>query len=113
MKKLKYCCNTFKEFCNAENEQIPAIRIIKMTSKQFLNKKTIQLWEYEILIPKNKIFRNEYRYYITLGYKKFSFFEVHWLPIWYCPFCGKRLDKLYKSDKYVHEIEGVTFNWKK
>lgn len=49
---------------------------------------------------------NEYRFYLTPGYKDGQQKLVKHLNIRYCPFCGTDLYEFYRSDIYVNERNG-------
>ena len=100
MAELKYCCEHFKIRMGLEKFQHPNIRMVKWTDPLMFRRE------------KNKKSMC-YSFFWTDGYvDKFDLIGVLVIPINYCPFCGKDLYRYYKSDEYVHEIEGVTFNCK-
>ncbi|MBP5366208.1 MAG: hypothetical protein J6Y82_09855 [Bacteroidales bacterium] len=52
--------------------------------------------------------RNDFRFYITMGYVKFEFLKPI-IDMAFCPFCGTNLYDFYVSDEYANEIEDETF----
>lgn len=84
--KKKYCCPSFERDSNLDKSIEFNIRIIKIEVRKFLGIKK----EYP------------YRFYQCLGYedgeKGVSLRELH-----FCPFCGVKLKKRYRSDHFVNE----------
>ena len=100
MAELKYCCEDFEFRMKLEKFQHPNIRMVKWTNSLMFRRE------------KNKKSMC-YGFIWTDGYEKeFDLIDVHGIPMAYCPFCGKDLYRYYKSDEYVHEIEGITFKFK-
>lgn len=54
-------------------------------------------------IQRGFLSKNIYRYLITEGYRDFTD-DMKLIFIEYCPFCGKNLSKIYKSDDYINEL---------
>jgi len=97
--KLKYCCQRFEVRTLSHKNDNPNIRIIKVTSNYLLNG------------IGGKKYINPYRFILTFGYENFNINEFSNIFFEYCPFCGADLFKFYRSDEYVHEIEGSSFIW--
>lgn len=98
--KLKFCCSFFEGGYFVGNGFGPNIRIVKFTSEELIAR--------GINDKDSKNRRKDIRFFITMGYKIFSF-DIMGTIINYCPYCGKDLHKFYRRDEYVNEIEGKTF----
>lgn len=83
----KFCCNAFRFHYELEKEMGLNIRIIKL-SPAFLKR--------------GYFGDNLYRYMITEGYTDFND-KIKTSIIEFCPYCGKELKKIYRSDEYVNE----------
>jgi transcription initiation factor IIE alpha subunit len=83
------------------------IRIIKFSSDFLINQGGVIITKEgkEQLINTK---RNDIRFYMTMGYEKFSF-DLAVANINFCPYCGTNLHKFYNKDEYANEIEGETF----
>jgi hypothetical protein len=50
---------------------------------------------------------SKYRFILTEGYPDKLKFDNQHLLINFCPFCGKKLQKLYSKDEFVNETNHV------
>ena len=104
---MKFCCSKFEGSYYINNNLGINIRIVKFSS-DFLIKQggsyvSKQGKEYRINTK-----RNDIRFFMTMGYEKFSF-NLAMANINFCPFCGTNLHDFYNKDEYANEIEGETF----
>ncbi|UPK67194.1 hypothetical protein [Chitinophaga filiformis] len=83
----KFCCEKFRFRYEGNSEMGLNFRIIKL-SQNFLDR---GYWG-----------DNVYRYYITEGYHVFDD-KIKAIVMEFCPFCGKKLKSIYKSDEYINE----------
>lgn len=93
---MKYCCSKFEGDCFIGNSSAPKMRIVKFATR--------------FIVPQIKLKNktNNLRFFITLGYEKFTLDSVL-INICYCPYCGTNLYEFYDNDEYANEIEGETF----
>lgn len=76
---LKYCCEDFKGENNLpEKRHYPAIKICKEKNKK--------------------------RFYITVEPIEKKIADTRKIEIKFCPYCGMKLSRFYKSDDYIDEI---------
>ena len=83
----KFCCDKFRFHYEGPNEMGLNFRIIKLSPA---------------FVKRGYFGDNVYRYIISDGYTKFDD-KVKKIFMEYCPFCGKELKKIYRSDEYVNE----------
>lgn len=84
----KYCCDKMKFDMELDRRVGPNIRVIKVE-------------------PENLRWSNPkfpYRFYITVGYEKGEK-DVPRRMIDYCPYCKRNLNKIYRSDLFINEID--------
>lgn len=85
----KFCCNSFHFFYSSEKNYGLNIRTIKLTPAY---------------IEKAQL-KDSLVFYITEGYSTNIEDCEKKTVIFYCPFCGKNLQKQYgKNDDYVQEV---------
>jgi hypothetical protein len=84
---MKYCCQWFEVSHRSEKQIGLNIRIIKLSPE---------------FVKRGYFGDNLYRYIITEGYTSFDD-RVKRAFIEFCPYCGKELKKIYRSDEYVNE----------
>lgn len=104
---MKFCCSKFEGSYYVNNSFGINIRIIKFSSDFLIKQGGAYISklgeEYRINTK-----RNDIRFYMTMGYEKFSF-DLAMVNINFCPYCGTNLHKYYDKDEYANEIEGETF----
>lgn len=83
----KFCCHSFNFHHGLKKGMGLNFRIIKLT---------------QAFIDRGYLGDNKYRYIITAGYEIFDD-KVKMAVMEFCPFCGKELKKIYRSDEYVNE----------
>ncbi len=99
-RKLKYCCEKFKDYATLEKRYTPIIRIIKLTSDYYFENSNDKYFQKSGLI-----------FEITEAYSgEYKTLKGWTIIIDYCPFCGTNLHKFYTSQDYAHETEGLTFS---
>lgn len=86
----KYCCEKFKARHQLDRTMGLNIRVIKLLEKDVYSRKDL---------------KSPYRFFITEGFEKGQK-NVKRSLISYCPFCGKKLSKYFKSDYIVNEEYG-------
>jgi hypothetical protein len=96
---MRFCCSNFEGNYNISNNFAPNIRIVKFKSESLI----LQNFDRNILSK-----RNDLKYFITLGYEKFSL-NIPLMNICFCPYCGTNLKMFYDKNEYLNEIEGETF----
>jgi hypothetical protein len=84
----KYCCDKFKGLATGRKDYGLNIRIVKL-SQSFVERGQLTF---------------DRSFMITEGYSGGINECKKVLAIEYCPFCGTRLNKFYKSDDYVQEV---------
>ena len=84
----KFCCDSFNFHHSVKKEMGLNFRIIKLS---------------QAFIDRGYLGDNKYRYLITEGYEHFND-KAKMIVMEFCPFCGKELKKIYRSDDYVNEI---------
>lgn len=85
---LKFCCDKFRYRHDGPSTMGLNFRIIKL-SQDF--------------IDRGYLGDNRYRYLITEGYTALED-NTKMIVMEYCPYCGKKLKSIYKSDEYVNEF---------
>ena len=103
---MKFCCGNFQGRYNAKNGMGINIRVVQFAS-DFLKGNTIHNYKNGNDFCINTK-RNDIRFFMTMGYEKFSF-DLAMANISFCPFCGTNLHDFYNKDEYANEIEGETF----
>lgn len=106
--KLKFCCWSFEGLYYVGNQFGINIRVVKLTSPEHVERASDIFYLHKEL-RKTKHRRGDIRFYMTMGYEKFSF-HLPMCAISFCPFCGVNLYDFYNKDEYAQEIEGETFD---
>ncbi len=92
--KNTVCCSKMEGLYKAQSSYGINFRVIKNSTRFIEESKKREVF----------IDSNEYRYVLTDGYSgKLSSEETKILFIEYCPFCGKKLEKVFKSDTQINE----------
>lgn len=104
---LKFCCSNFEGSYRIGNQFGINARIVKFKSKQFTSGDKVY-FSRNIQLSKTKNKRDDIRFFMTMGYEKFSL-NMAMANIAFCPFCGTNLYDFYVKDEYINEIEGETF----
>ena len=104
---MKFCCSDFEGSNLVGNQYGINIRIVKFNSKQLTDLNKFYFLR-NIQLSKTNNKRNELRFFMTMGYEKFSLLNAM-ANIAFCPFCGTNLFDFYDKDEYANEIEGETF----
>jgi hypothetical protein len=105
---MKFCCSDFEGSYYIGNQFGINIRIVKFNSKQFASGDKIYFSK-NIKLNKTQKKRDDIRFFMTMGYEKFSL-NMALTNIAFCPFCGTNLYDFYVKDEYANEIEHETFN---
>ncbi len=94
-KRNNTCCIKLKGLYDVSSEFGINFRVIK-SSNEFIEESKKRGFPIE---------NDKLKYVLTDGYSgKLSSKESKLLFIEYCPFCGKKLSKIYKNDSQVNEI---------
>jgi|LakMenE01Jun11ns_1017448.scaffolds.fasta_scaffold9803851_1 hypothetical protein len=104
---MKFCCDKFEEGIKRDKRSSPNIRIVRFLSHNDKNLEQFRLSE-KITFSFRVKELGPYRFYITIGYTKFSLSEPSFF-IDFCPFCGTSLHNFYREDGLANEVEGETF----
>ena len=104
---MKFCCSIFETYYKIDNYLGFNIRIVKCTNPLVIEGLHLLFYENKAL-KKTKHKRKDIRFFMTMGYEKFSF-RLPMVNIAFCPFCGKNLFDFYIDEEYINEIEGETF----
>lgn len=83
----KFCCDNFRFRHSGDSSMGLNFRIIKLSN---------------YFIERSQYKGNIYRYFITEGYESLTD-KTKILLMEFCPYCGKELKKIYRSDEYVNE----------
>jgi len=104
---MKFCCSSFEGSYYVGNHFGINIRMVKFHSKLLTSGNNI-FFTNNIGVSRTKNKRDDVRFFLTMGYEKFSL-DMAMANIAFCPFCGANLYDFYIKDEYVNEIEGKTF----
>lgn len=104
---MKFCCSDFEGAYRVGNQFGINTRIVKFNSKQLRSGDKIYFTR-NIQVGKTKNKRDDIRFFMTMGYDKFSL-NMALANIAFCPFCGINLYDFYVENEYANEIEGETF----
>jgi len=104
---MKFCCSDFEGSIKIGNQFGINIRIVKFSSKLLTSASEIYFTR-NTQLNKTKNKRDDLRFFMTMGYEKFSL-NMAMANIAFCPFCGTNLYDFYVKDEYINEIEGETF----
>lgn len=81
---MTFCCERFRGRWETESDKAISIRIMKLKEDQVIN------------------FKFPIRCFIMSPYQP-NDIHIQFLPIFYCPYCGADLLKVYNDEKYVNE----------
>lgn len=104
---MKFCCSDLEGAYRIGNQFGINMRIVKFKSRQFTSGDNVY-FSRNIQASKTKNKRDDVRFFMTMGYERFSL-NMAMVNIAFCPFCGINLYDYYVDDEYFNEIEGQTF----
>jgi hypothetical protein len=107
---MKFCCSDFEGHYYVENHVGPNFRIVKFTSPVLTGRGDKSFFAHNPALFKTKHKRNDIRFFITMGYERFSLLETGACNIAFCPYCGTNLYDFYVDDECANEVEGKTFD---
>ncbi len=106
---MKFCCSDLEGDYYVGNKFGMNFRIVKFRSPLLVNDRDMSMFLHNKQASRTKNKRNDIRFFITMGYEKFSL-HLATCNIVFCPYCGTNLYDFYVGDEYANEIEGETFD---